>query len=103
MIYTRLKPQNIELPDGVKITKLPPGEAVGARDLQHWIGNGVPRDDYSRVRLIILHCKRCGHTSEFVARKSFTKRINFKCSECRRPIFVKWGNRKRMTKRRRTK
>lgn len=83
---------------GVPITKLPPGEAQGARDLQRWagrrtVGRSGVFEDNSPVR--IFHCKSCKY--EEVRTLSKRERAVFKCPRCGSKK-VKWRQRSRQPK-----
>jgi hypothetical protein len=80
----RLAP--VTVPEGFKITKLPDGEAIGARDLQNWgahraAGRTGVRDNRKNIFTFVAECK-CGHKSELLVRKSQLARVDFKCAKC---------------------
>lgn len=75
------------------ITKCPPGEAIGARDLQRWSsrrrggwsgsGKGVDfEDDQFTKQPFMVKCKRCGHSKMIEISLAKLRRARFRCSRC---------------------
>lgn len=60
----------------VKVTVLPPGEAVGARDLQRW-GNRRALGRSGLGRTVVFVCRSCGKYAEEAKRSRL-------CSKCRK-------------------
>lgn len=70
----------------VKITVLPPGEAIGARDLQRWSGRRSGGRSNTGVTLdatkIAYQCHQCGRKTEMLVNKKMGKTAKFRCSRC---------------------
>jgi hypothetical protein len=72
--------------DEIKITKLPPGRAIGAGDLHSWSTNRMTGRTGSsmnrqREKLWQIHCQQCGCRSRMYLRKDFP-RDALKCRRC---------------------
>lgn len=73
----------------VKITKCPPGEALGARDLQNWSRGRLQGSSYTngpsyfKFQTILVHCRNCTNQVEMQVTKEQRERMRFKCSRCR--------------------
>lgn len=70
----------------VPITKLPPGEAYGARDLQRWSLNravGASGSGSSRTKAVSLNCPSCkGVTTIMVSIYQKHNKIGRQCRHC---------------------
>lgn len=80
------KPKNIDIPEGFRIQKLPPGKAVGASDLKNWSGNGTPFD--RKIKYLRIRCRRCSYLLEMpVQRRRNVQPV--KCPKCQTPYRKK--------------
>ena len=67
----------IDIPEGFKITKLPPGKAYGADDLRKWSDNratgrsGVAPD---RTRNVVYECRACKKTTPAIVSRYMQKK-----------------------------
>lgn len=71
----------------VEVKKLPPGEAIGARDLQSWASDRMANRSKSWRRIsgkttISLTCRDCGRHRQMQMEKRAAKGAKFKCSGC---------------------
>lgn len=70
---------------GVEIKRLPPGEAIGARDLQRWSQNratGRSGTGSAKVKGVVYVCLACGHRNQVIVSAFRRKRISSRCREC---------------------
>ena len=76
---------------GVEIQRLPPGAAIGARDLHRWSMNravGRSGTGSARVKAATYECLSCGHRNQvIVSAASRQKRIKSYCRECGSPYL----------------
>jgi hypothetical protein len=71
----------------IKITKLPPGEAIGARDLQLWqqrrtVGRGGIYKKHADTRRVYIRCKVCRFLNELEVYWKNIETLKFKCMKC---------------------
>jgi translation initiation factor 2 beta subunit (eIF-2beta)/eIF-5 len=76
----------------VEIKKLPPGEAIGARDLQQWAHRrtlGLAGPERSRkvekeveARTYYVHCRTCGEGQRQRLLRATLRRTGIACTKC---------------------
>lgn len=82
----------------MRITICPPGEALGARDLQRWSrrraggwsGSGKADDewvDQFTTRERTIACKGCGHSAMLDISDAKMVKSKFRCSKCGRRAY----------------